>query len=168
MAIPEINAIVAVSNNLVIGAENKIPWHISEDLKFFKKITDGHPIIMGWNTWASLKKPLPNRTHFVVSRNHQDDPTEGIKICRSILAAISKASMIDEKIFIIGGSSVYDQTLGIVDRLYMTRVDTWVKNGDAFFPSDWGRHFDHTSVECTTIPDPVYNCDLLVYKRKRN
>jgi len=163
---PQINAIAAVSNNLVIGSEGKIPWHVPEDLKSFKRITENHPIIMGWNTWKSLKGPLPKRSHFVVTRNHQNEKNLEITICDSLIGAILIASRFYNQIFIIGGASIYEQSIAFVDRLYLTRVDVWVENGDAFFPKDWGKYFDHENVQCTKIPDPSINCDLLVYNKK--
>ena len=120
-------------NNRAIGLNNQLLWHISEDLKRFKKLTLGHPIIMGQKTFESIGKALPGRSNIVLTQNTAfTAPT--CLIAYSIDDAIKKASELDDKeIFIIGGGQVYTQTIGIADKLYLTLVEGDFK-GDVFFP----------------------------------
>jgi dihydrofolate reductase len=129
----QINIIVAIGKNLVIGRENKLIWRISDDLKRFKNLTTGHPIIMGRKTFESIGKPLPNRTNIIVTRN-KDFIIEGCLSCNSLEEAIQKAYEFNSQIFIIGGQEIYKQALEVADRLYITLIDAEEK-GDAFFPS---------------------------------
>src|SRR5690242_6914236 len=108
----KISLVVAMSENRVIGVDNHLPWHIPEDLKRFKKITSGHPIIMGRKTFESIGKPLPNRTNIIISRN-KDYRAEGTITCHSLADAIHWASQApgNEEIFIIGGGEIFQQAL---------------------------------------------------------
>ena len=131
-----LSLIVAAADNNVIGIENKMPWHIPEDFKHFKSITMGKPCIMGRKTFesivAQLGKPLPGRTSIVVSRNGFDH--EGAVTTNSIEEAIEKAKTENaEEIMVIGGAQIYEQSLHLADRLYLTRVHQ-SPEGDAFFP----------------------------------
>ena len=138
-----ISIIVAMAENNVIGAGNDIPWYIPEDLKHFKTITMGKPCIMGRKTFESivarLGKPLPGRTSIVISKSGYTH--EGAKTASTIETTIEIAKEESaEEIMIIGGAQIYEQTLPIADRLYLTKVhETY--DGDAFFPeinnSDW-------------------------------
>ncbi len=130
---PTISIIVAMDEARGIGKNNGLLWHISADLKHFKQLTTGHPIIMGRNTFESIGKPLPNRTNIVVSRN-SNIPIEGVIVCNSLEKAIEKAKTIDQgEIFIIGGGQIYQQAIKYAKRLYLTEVKG---NFDAtiFFP----------------------------------
>lgn len=115
-----------------IGFENQLLWHLPKDLKHFKEITSGHPVIMGRKTYESIGRPLPNRTNIVVSRK-TDWFEEGILIVGSIKEAIKFAKKIDEEIFIIGGGKIYEQTMDIVDKLEITLVKADLE-ADTFFP----------------------------------
>jgi len=115
-----------------IGFENQLLWHLPKDLKHFKDLTSGHPVIMGRKTYESIGKPLPNRTNIVISRK-KDWFEEGILIVGSIKEAIKFAKKIDEEIFIIGGGNIYEQTMDVVDRLEVTLVKADLK-ADTFFP----------------------------------
>jgi dihydrofolate reductase len=127
-----ISIIVAIAEDYGIGNKNQLLWHISEDLKRFKKLTFGQSIIMGKKTWESLpKKPLPGRINVVLT----DDPLECIDDCitaYSIEDALSKCGKNDE-IFIIGGGSLYRQFMSIADRLYITYIHK-KKSADTYFP----------------------------------
>jgi len=127
----------AMSRNRTIGRTNALPWHLPEDMKYFKRVTMGKPIIMGRKTWESIGRPLPGRTNIVITR----DPTyiaEGVKIVRTLDEAISLAQSIalidgaDEAV-VIGGAQIYALALPLAQRLYMTQVHAEVE-GDAFFP----------------------------------
>ena len=118
--------------NREIGIDNQLPWHLPKDLKHFKEITSGHPIIMGRKTYESIGKPLPNRTNIVISRK-KDWFEEGILIVGSIKEAIKFGQKIDEDIFIIGGGNIFEQTMDIADKLEVTEIKTNIE-ADTFFP----------------------------------
>jgi dihydrofolate reductase len=124
--------VVAMGEKNEIGADNQLLWHLPKDLKHFKDLTSGHPIIMGRKTYESIGKALPNRTNIVISRK-KNWFEEGILIVGSIKEAVKFAKKIDENIFIIGGGNVYEQTMEIADRLEVTVVKAELK-ADTFFP----------------------------------
>jgi dihydrofolate reductase len=124
--------IVAVSENDVIGKDNDLIWHLKNDLKRFKSLTSGHCIIMGRKTFESFPKPLPNRTHIVITRQKNYTAQEGIVVVNSLEAAIKKAEQ-DTNPFIIGGGEIYKQALNVVDIIEFTRVHHSFE-GDTFFP----------------------------------
>ena len=127
-----LSIIVAIADNNVIGKNNQLLWHLPEDLKRFKRLTKGHKIIMGKNTWFSLpKRPLPDRIHIVLSDDTSDD-FEGCEMAYSIEDVIKKCNP-DEECFVIGGGMIYKQFLTIADKLYITRVYA-AFDGDTFFP----------------------------------
>lgn len=123
---------VAMGEKNEIGFENQLLWHLPKDLKHFKDLTSGHPIIMGRKTYESIGKPLPNRTNIVISRK-TDWFEEGILIVGSIKEALKFAKKIDEDIFIIGGGTIYEQTIDLCDKLEVTLVKAELK-ADTFFP----------------------------------
>lgn len=127
-----ITLIVAMGKNREIGKENQLLWHLPKDLKRFKELTSGYPIIMGRKTYESIGKPLPNRTNIVISRKN-DWFEEGILIVGSIKEAVKFAKKIDEEVFIIGGGNIYEQTIDLADKLEVTLVDA-VLDADTFFP----------------------------------
>ncbi|PJJ62502.1 dihydrofolate reductase [Chryseobacterium geocarposphaerae] len=124
--------VVAMGKKNEIGFENQLLWHLPKDLKHFKDLTSGHPIIMGRKTYESIGKPLPNRTNIVVSRQ-KDWFEEGILIVGSIKEAVKFAKKIDEEVFIIGGGNIYAQTMDVVDRLEVTLVKADLE-ADTYFP----------------------------------
>ena len=124
--------IAALSNNTVIGNKGKIPWHISEDLKRFRRLTLGKLVIMGRKTYESIGKPLDKRVNLVVTRNREFSG-KGIIICQSIEEALEKSEKYGKKIYISGGEEIYKQTIDLADRLELTRVNREVE-GDSFFP----------------------------------
>lgn len=128
-----ISLIAAIQKkDLGIGLGNELLFRISDDLKRFKALTSGHPIIMGRKTFDSIGgKPLPNRTNIVITR--QDLSQEGVVFVSSVEQALEKAKAIDENIFVIGGAEIYTQTIPFADRLELTIVDSDVPS-DTFFP----------------------------------
>ena len=126
-----ISIIVAVAANNVIGGENKLLWHIKEDLQRFKSLTSGHAVIMGRKTWESLGRPLPNRTNIVITRNPDYKP-EGALVTSSLESALELAGQDEEK-FIIGGGEIYRQAMALADKLYITHVECSYE-GDTTFP----------------------------------
>jgi dihydrofolate reductase len=127
-----ISIIVAASTNDVIGAQGDLPWRLSDDLKRFKGVTMGKPIVMGRKTWDSIGRPLPGRHNIVVTRQ-PDFSAEGCDVVASVEEAIAVAGDVDE-IMVIGGSQIYELALPLAKRLYLTRVHAEVE-GDAFFPT---------------------------------
>jgi dihydrofolate reductase len=125
--------IVAVARNGVIGRAGDLPWHISEDLKHFKKTTSGHAIIMGRKTHESIGRALPKRRNIVVTRSGAT--FEGCETARSLDEAIAIARTSDPCPFIIGGASLYLDALPIATELHLTTIDQDVE-GDTFFPTD--------------------------------
>ena len=126
-----ISIIVAASANNVIGAQGDLPWRLSDDLKRFKTVTMGKPIVMGRKTWESIGRAVPGRRNLVITRQ-QMFAAEGCDVVQSTNEAIVAAGDVDE-IMVIGGSEVYALFLPVAQRLYLTRVHADV-NGDAFFP----------------------------------
>ena len=135
---PQVSIVVAMSaHNRGIGKNDKLLWHIPDDLRHFKRLTLGHPVIMGRKTFDSiveyLGSSLPDRTNIVISRNKNYHP-EGAVTYHSLNEALEKASKLDpEEIFIGGGAQLYEQTLPCADKLYLTLVDA-TPEADTFFP----------------------------------
>lgn len=129
----KVSIIAAVAENGVIGRKGKIPWHIPEDLKRFKKITTGHHIIMGRKTYESIGRPLPNRTNIVITRN-KDYKAKGIKTVSSLNEALKIAKKEGEKeAMIVGGAQIYKEALPFADKIYLTKIHHKF-SGDAYFP----------------------------------
>ena len=139
MTQPAISMIVARSRNHVIGRDNQMPWKISADLQFFKRVTMGHPVIMGRKTWESIGRPLPGRRNIVVSRNAAYEATGG-ELVGSLDEALKSLSEFP-RVFVIGGEQLFTQAFSKADRLYITEIDMDVDGGDTFFEvpnqSDW-------------------------------
>lgn len=127
-----ITLVVAKNENNVIGEDNQLVWHLPNDLKHFKQITSGHPIIMGRKTFDSVGRPLPNRTNIVITRNKKWT-AEGVEVAYSLEEAIEKAYQIDQDIFIIGGGVIFELSMDLADAIELTQIYNHQK-GDAFFP----------------------------------
>jgi len=131
----------AMANNGVIGRQNKLPWHLPNDLEYFKRLTSGKTVIMGRKTYESIGRPLPNRINIVITRA-KDFHAEGIKVVNSLPAALELAAaetLISgaEEVMVIGGAEIYKLCLPLAERLYVTLVHADV-DGDARFP-EWDR-----------------------------
>jgi dihydrofolate reductase len=144
-----LSIVVATGINGEIGKDNKLLWHLPADLKYFKNLTSGHPIIMGRHTFESIGRALPNRRNIVITRQ-QDLKIEGVDVVHSLEEAIALVKDLEE-IMVIGGADVYKQALPIADRIYITRVnvepeadryfpdldmDNWIINVDISHPAD--------------------------------
>lgn len=123
--------IAAASENNALGKDNDLVWHLPDDFKRFKTLTSEHYIIMGRKTFESFPKPLPNRTHIVITRN-KNYKKEGIIVVPSLKNALEKVKN-EEQVFIIGGGEIYSQSIDIADKIELTRVHTTVA-ADTFFP----------------------------------
>jgi len=133
----KISLIVAMAKNRVIGFGGELPWHISEDLKYFKRTTLKKPVIMGRKTFQSIGRPLPGRENIVITRN-KDYLPDGVRVVHDLASAlemakkVAAASDIDE-VMVIGGGEIYAAALPMADRIYLTEVDVAL-DGDAFMP----------------------------------
>ena len=125
--------IVAAGEDNAIGKDNDLIWHLSNDLKRFKALTSGHHIIMGRKTFESFPKPLPNRTHVVITRQKNYQVPKGVIVVNSLEAAIEKTKP-DDQPFIIGGGEIYAQAMGVANFLELTRVHASFEGADTFFP----------------------------------
>ena len=153
-----INIIVAMARNRVIGKNNQLPWHISDELKNFKKFTTGNTIVMGRKTFESIGRPLPNRNNIVISTSLS--PQTGIDVCKSVEEGIMRAKSYGKDIFIIGGAQVYEQTISLADKMFISYVKKEVE-GDVFFPE-----FDESEWSIESKQDfPEF--ELVVYVRKK-
>jgi dihydrofolate reductase len=152
----KISLIVAMSSNRAIGLDGQMPWHLSADLKRFKQITMGHPILMGRLTFESIGRALPGRTNIVVSRNPDYRP-EGCLVVDSVEAAISQGCQLDDEVFVIGGSMLYEATLPIANTLYITQINQDFE-GDTFFP-DFDRN-NWAEVEREEVIDDKVSFDF--------
>ena len=135
-----LSAIVAIAQNNAIGKDNQLPWHLPDDLRFFKKTTMGKPVLMGRKTFESLGKPLPGRLNIVVSHQENLQLPEGVLLYNNLEKALKRLEEepVDEA-FIIGGGKIFEETMNKIDRLYVTKVNTVIEDATAFFPE-----IDHT------------------------
>lgn len=161
--------IVAQAKNRVIGINNKLPWHLPEDLRYFKQVTMAKPIIMGRNTYESIGRPLPGRTNIVISRQADYSPAN-VKVVSSLDAAIELAEsicLIDgaEEAMVIGGAQIYAQALEKAERLYLTEVDAEI-DGDAWFPDFDREQWQEIGREDFVAEGPnPYNYSFIVLDR---
>lgn len=161
-----------MAQNRVIGTDNKLPWHLPEDFKFFKDKTKGHVLIMGRKTFESLGKPLPNRFHIVITRQEcyrYEDPN--VQVVHDLKSALELAHMLTTKfkakfgdeVFVVGGGEIYAQAMDIVDRIYLTVIEKDFE-GDAKFPEFSEDDFNLTRNDQRTEPLPF---SFRTYERKK-
>ena len=152
----KISLIVAVSRNGAIGLNNQLPWYLPEDLKYFKSVTMGKPLIMGRKTFDSIGRPLPGRANIVLTRDPQWT-SDGVEVVQSVEQALVAGEIACEtadvdEIMVIGGEQIYRMTIDLADRIYLTQVDTDVE-GDAFFPDIDLNNWSQTRVKLPEIID---------------
>ncbi|MDR5868144.1 dihydrofolate reductase [Halomonas koreensis] len=161
--------IAAMAANRVIGVDNRLPWYLPEDLKFFKRMTQAKPLVMGRKTYQSIGRPLPGRLNIVVTRD-PDFAADGVRVCHDLASALDLAdrqATIDgvDEIMVMGGGEIYAQALPRASRLYLTEVAVEVE-GDARFPELDPREWE----ECQRVPgqpaegQPAY--DFVQYRRR--
>ncbi|MBT2630767.1 dihydrofolate reductase [Bacillus sp. ISL-101] len=138
-----ISLIVAMDQNRVIGKNNKLPWHLPADLQYFKKVTMGHPIVMGRKTFESIGRVLPGRENVIVTRN-QEFKAEGCVVLHDIAQIKMFADNHDEEVFVIGGAEIFKEILPFTDRLYITEIHETFE-GDTFFPEIDENEWDEIS-----------------------
>ena len=132
MSVPELVIIAAVARNGVIGKDNRLPWHLPEDLRHFKATTLGHPVLMGRKTWDSLGRPLPGRRNLVITRNPQF-AAPGAEVYSGLVPALA-ACHDTARVFLIGGAELYRLGLPLASEMLLTEVDLEI-DGDAHFPA---------------------------------
>jgi dihydrofolate reductase len=158
-----LNLIVATAHNNVIGMGGKMPWHLPAELAYFKRVTMGHPIIMGRKTFDSIGRALPGRRNIVVTRN----PAfvgDGIEIAPSLQSALALVSPADA--FVIGGATLYEAALPLVERVYLTQIDAAVA-GDTFFPPLPDTLWREVSREARPKDEKnPYDIEFVVYTRR--
>lgn len=159
--------IVAVADNNAIGVRGGLPWHLSEDLKYFKRVTSGCPVIMGRTTYFSLPfRPLKGRRNIVL--NLGGEPIPEVSCVYSFDEAFAEAEKEDaDRCFIMGGASVYRAAIGMMDRLFITHVHTAVEDADAFFPEiDPSVWTVESKSETHTDPETGYSFEFVVYVKR--
>jgi len=160
----KLSLIVAMATNHTIGVNKQMPWHLSADLKKFKQITMGHPIIMGRKTFESIGRPLPGRDNIIISRDLQYQQ-EGCQVFNSLDAVLENYKDLDE-IFVIGGATLYEATLARADSLYITEIHKTFE-GDTWFPEikkeQW-LELERQDVSDDSSVDFTYS--FIVYNRK--
>lgn len=135
-----LSLIVATAQNNAIGRNNELLWHISEDLKYFKSTTTGHPVIMGRKTYESIGRPLPGRRNIVITRGTIEAPqiknpqTTSFEVSNNLEEVISLAKNSENEFFVMGGGELYKQTFSCADRLYITKIYAEAEGADTFFP----------------------------------
>ncbi|MEM7361721.1 MAG: dihydrofolate reductase [Bacteroidota bacterium] len=161
--------IVAMSKNRVIGINNQLPWDMPADMRYFKRMTIGCPIIMGRKTFESMgKKPLPGRNNIILMRTPPTSSPQGCDIACELKEAFEKAAKTGAKeIFVIGGGRVYEQALPMVDTLYITEIDAHIQ-GDTYFPDFDRSQWQEVNREKHTA-DAQHNYDyaFVTYTRKK-
>ena len=161
-----LSLIVAMAKNRVIGADNKIPWHLPNELKLFKSLTMGHHIVMGRRTYESIKRLLPGRTTVIVTRQ-KDYSVPGAVVAHSIREAL-EACRGDDEIFVIGGADLFRETLPIADRIYLTVVDAEPR-GDTFMPDVAMDEWEETSAQSFARDEKhAHAYRLTVYDRRKH
>jgi dihydrofolate reductase len=157
-----ISLIVAASTNNVIGAKGNLPWRLSADLKRFKALTMGKPIVMGRKTYESIGRPLPGRQNIVITRQDNYAP-EGCTVVQSVDAALAAADA--PEIMIIGGGHIYEAFIPMAERIYLTRVDADI-DGDTYFPEISEDQWQEVSrQEQAADPDNDYDVVFMEYAR---
>lgn len=158
-----ISFLFAMGENRVIGKDNDLPWHLPADLAYFKKVTLGHPIIMGRKTYESIGRPLPGRKNIVVTRN-EHFAAEGCTVVHSVEEALSSLPK-NEEIFVIGGTNLFEAFYGHADRMYVTFIHESFE-GDTYFREIKDTEWRLVSTEENKKDQKnKYDYDFLVYDR---
>ncbi len=156
-----IKVIAAIGKNNELGINNELIWHLKEDLKFFKEETMGHKIVMGYNTFLSLPKLLPGRTHIVLT-HHEIDNKEVI-VFSNFEEVLNYLKTLDEEVYVIGGASIYKLFLNVADELVLTEIDSEAL-ADAYFPTFNKEEYDKEVIDEHTENDISYK--HVRYRRK--
>jgi len=136
--------IVAVDRNGAIGKDGKLPWHYPADMKFFKETTTGNTVVMGRNTWLTLKKPLPNRLNIVLTRKAEIPEQDSVLVLREVESVLSMAKDLETDLFVMGGAQVYAAFLPHIEKWIVTEVPLTVEGADTFMPKNYLEGFGRT------------------------
>jgi len=154
-----VTIVAAVARNGVIGRDGGLPWHLPADLARFKRLTMGHVLVMGRRTYESIGRPLPGRTTIVVSRRQHLAPA-GVIIAADVERAIEHGLTLDDMVFVVGGTTVFERALPLADELALTLVDA-EPEGDTYFPAvDWSEWVE-------VGREPAEGCAFVHYRRRR-
>jgi dihydrofolate reductase len=160
-----ISFIWAMDENRVIGKNNQLPWHLPEDLKFFKKVTIGHPVAMGRKTHESIGRLLPGRENIIITRN-KEFLCDGCTVIHSIDEFIDYCQGKEEEVFVIGGAEIFKELIPVVDRLYVTMIYDYF-DGDTYFPEfsleDFKLVLQEKGIRDEKNP---YDYEFLIYHRQ--
>lgn len=129
--------IVAVAENLAIGKNGQLPWHYPADLKFFKQTTVGNAVVMGFNTWTSIGKPLPKRLNVVVSRGRNLENQPEVLLLRSVGEVVALSKYLNGDLFVIGGAETYRNFAGAIEKWIVTEIPAGIADADTFMPADF-------------------------------
>lgn len=133
----KISAIVAAAENLAIGKNGKLPWHYKSDLRFFKQTTIGNAVLMGWSTWLSIGKPLPNRLNIVLSRRHEIEHQPSILLMRSREEVLELNKYLNCDLFITGGAAVFQLFKNDIERWFVTEIPETIADAQVFLPTNF-------------------------------
>ena len=156
-----ITGIVAVAQNLAIGKDGKLPWHYSSDLKFFRETTLNNIVVMGFHTWKSIGKSLPQRFNIVLSHSHSIENQANLLLLESKTQVIALSKYLRGNLFIIGGAKTYKNFADVIQRWIVTEIPLEIKNADAFMPPHFLNGFEIT--ETKILED---NLSVKIYDRK--
>ena len=134
--------IVAIAQNYAIGKDGKLPWHYSADLKFFKETTLNNAIVMGFNTWKSIGKPLPKRLNIVLSRSAEIENQPNVLLLRSKEEVLALTKYLNCDLFLIGGAKTYENFADVIDKWIVTEIPETVEDADTFMPQDFLNDFE--------------------------
>lgn len=137
--------IAAIGKNRELGKDNGLIWRFKEDMKFFKESTIGHKIVMGYNTFKSLPRLLPERFHIVLT--HQDLNIEGVKVFNDFESLVTYLKSLDEDVYVIGGASIYKLFIDIADELILTEIEAEEEHADVYFPEFNQENFDRSVIK---------------------
>lgn len=159
-----ISLIVAMDENRLIGKDNQLPWHLPQDLAYFKRMTMNHKIVMGRKTYESIGKPLPGRENIIITRD-SSYTKDGCKVLHSIDDILELSKATDENVFVIGGAEIFKEILPYSDKLYMTHIHHEFE-GDTFFSQLNDSEWETISVESgmRDVKNP-YEFDFVVYQK---
>lgn len=157
-----ITAIVAVAQNLAIGKGNRLPWHYKSDLRFFKQTTTGNAVLMGWKTWASIGKPLPNRLNIVLSRTREIGNGETVLLLRNREQVLELNQYLKCDLFVTGGAAIFELFKNDIERWIVTEIPQTIETADVFMPPDFLENFRQTEMQ--TLEE---NLRVKIYERNK-
>ncbi|MCS6874226.1 MAG: dihydrofolate reductase [Pyrinomonadaceae bacterium] len=160
--VQEIIGVVAIAKNLAIGKNGQLPWHCESDLKFFRKLTTGHTVVMGYKTWLSIGKPLKNRLNIVLSRSHILNNQPNLLLMRSKEEVLAIRRYLNCDIFIIGGAKVYSTFSREIQRWFVTEIPLEIENADTFMLENFLEDFDQ--INTINLQNEV---TVRVYERRK-